>query len=948
MGSHLEKYLSRYIIDLAREKGFKKFTEPQRRAIPHILSGKDTLIIAPTGSGKTEAAFLPILQMMVERPGKPIRTVYITPLRALNRDLIERLMWWANKLDFKISVRHGDTPKKERRIQSEAPPDILITTPETFSFLLNTRIMGKHLRNAEWIIVDEVHELVGSKRGVQLSIALERLRYENRGIQVIGLSATVGEPEKILDFISSEERGVIIKSDITKKISISIEYPLPTEGDYDIAEKLLTYPEVIARLRIINEYIDKFRSTLVFTNTRPMAEILGNRLLLYNNKSSVMVHHGSLGSSVRRRIERMLKDGVLKGIICTSSLELGIDIGDIDLVIQYGSPRQASKLLQRVGRSGHWIERMSRGIIISLDPDDMIESLVIRWRALRNKLEEIKIPEKPLDVLTHEVVGLLLGSWKISINELTNIIRRSIYYRNITYDELIRLLKYQSENVKPLIYIRSNEWIVKSRFRDRMYKYYFDNLSMIPETIQYYVVDDETNTVIGLLDEKFISLYGDIGIKFIMGGRVWRIIQIFKDKVFVKRESDPFGAVPDWVGEEIPVPYEVAIEVGRLKRRVKEALKKGEYNNLIERLAGEYDVKADYLDNAMKIYHDTYIENKVLPTDKEVVVEKDGEKIVIDLHGGTLVNRTIGSYIAYLLHNEYGEKVRYSSDQYRIFIDRYTLPVEIILNLLKTPKKLEENFKDIVRNSNVFKWRFVHVARRMGAIARERRITSKEVNELVRILMDTPIYEETIKECMVKDFDLENSFSILDKIKKGDIKLILYNGLLKATRQYLNRYKPKYEVMDKGKIEALNIASHKARILNKYVVLTCLDCLNYIEEVKIRDLNDVIKCPICGSNKIGFSEDSIEEVARIIDSYKRSRENMRKAGIKRLLKSSEIIAKFGKTGLFVLASEGITFKDAVEILSVEGKLNDRLVKLVIERSQRNLLRRILQKRRGGE
>jgi ATP-dependent Lhr-like helicase len=235
----------------------------------------------------------------------------------------------------------------------------------------------------------------------------------------------------------------------------------------------------------------------------------------------------------------------------------------------------------------------------------------------------------------------------------------------------------------------------------------------------------------------------------------------------------------------------------------------------------------------------------------------------------------------------------------------------------------------------------------MGVISREKRITSKEVNELVRLLMDTPIYEETIKECIVKDFDIKNSVSLLDKIRRGDIKLIVYKGLLKVTRHYLEKYKPKYEVIDRGRMEALSIASHKARILNKYVVLACLDCLNYIDEVRIRDLNDEIRCPLCGSNKIGFSEDSIEDVARVIDLYRQGRENMRRIKIRRLLRSSKIISKFGKVGIFVLASEGISFKDAEEILSREDKLNDKLVKLVIEKSQKNLLQKILRERRGG-
>lgn len=937
----MELGLSKYILDLARERGFKKFTEPQLKAFTPILEGENTLIIAPTGSGKTEAAFLPILQLMIANPGEPIRTVYITPLRALNRDLIDRLMWWANKLDLKISVRHGDTPQRERRIQSEAPPDILITTPETFSFLLNTRIMGKHLRNVQWLIIDEIHELVSSKRGVQLSIALERLRSLNKKLQVIGLSATVGEPEKILEFIAGGRKGVIVHSELAKKIEIEVDYPKPTQDDIVKSEELLTYPDVVARLRIIDKYVQKHKSTLIFTNTRPMAEILGNRLLLYNDKLSIMVHHGSLSSVIRTRIERMLKEGLLKGIVCTSSLELGIDVGDIDFVIQYGSPRQASKLLQRVGRSGHWIERTSKGLIIAIDPDDAIELLVIKERALRGKLERVLILKKPLDVLIHEIIGMLISLRRIDIEELLNILRRSIYYKDITRNEILDLLTFQQDIMRNLLILGEKEIIKKRRYKDRIYKYYFSNLSMIPETIQYYVVNDEDNTLVGVLDEKFISLYGEIGTKFIMAGRVWRIIQIYEDKIFVKPERDPFGAVPDWVGEEIPVPYEVAMEVGRLKRIFIEKMGKEGYQYAIEELSREYKVDRDYLEEALKHYYETYKSVNIIPFDKLVVIEREGDKIVIDIHGGTLVNRTLASFIAYEIYDRYGERVRFSSNQYRIFIDNYNLESEKIINILKSPESLTNVFREIVTSSNIFKWRFIHVARRMGIIEKEKKITQREASELINLLRDTPVYEETFRETISRDFDIERTLELLKMIRDGEIEIKLVDGFLKITNEYMRRHEPKYEVRDRRRIEALEILSYKTKILNKYVVLVCMDCLSYIDEVKIAEVDDIMKCPNCGSTRLGFSEESFEKVIEAVDIYKRRKKKYRNKILRQLLNSSKIIEKYGKVGLFVLASDNITYKDANEILKIEDKLSDKLIKLIIERGRINLLRKTL-------
>ena len=939
--------LNEYILSLAKEKGFKKFTEPQKKAIPYILKGYNVLIVAPTGSGKTEAAFLPILQMMMSYDGKPIKLIYITPLRALNRDLIERLIWWAGKLDLKISVRHGDTPKRERRIQAESPPDILITTPETFSFLLNTKIMGKHIRNVRWIIIDEVHELISSKRGVQLSINLERLREYNGNIQVIGLSATVGEPKKILEYITGGKEGVIITTDISKKIKIELDYPESVDKDYKDINKLYTYPEVIARVRRINDLIKNYRATLIFTNTRPMAEILGNRILLYDD-TPIMVHHGSLGSDMRIRVERMFKEGMLKGIICTSSLELGIDIGDIDLVIQYGSPRQAGKLLQRIGRSGHWIERVSHGVVIVQDPDDALEALIIRNRALNNKLEKIKIFDKPLDVLTHEIVGMTIGKRKIHINNLMRILSRSIFYRDINREDLEKLLKFHSETQKKILYFSYDGWIRKSIYRDRIYKYYFDNLSMIPETKQYIVVNDVDNSIVGVLDEDFISIYGEPGTKIIMGGRVWKIIQIFKERVYVKPDEDPFGAIPDWVGEEIPVPYDIAQEVGELKRVFKEAYKEfRDFNRAIERLSSKYNIDGKYLSRALYPYYLDLKDGREIPTDRDILIEKIDNKIIIHIHGGTLVNRTITGYIANVLLNEYGETIKYSSDQYKIFIQGFDLDINIILDLLRSIDKFKRYIKTIVVNSNVFKWRFTHVAKRMGIISKDVYLKRSEVDELIKMFRGTPVYEETYKETMLKDFDMDNTLDIISKITQGYIEFhISRDGYSNIMREYLKYHEPKYEYLDAERKEILEVLSLKIKTLNKVVTLICLECMNYIKEMRIRELDDYIKCPICGSSNIGMSERLYEDVYRLVDMAKTSPGYIRRhPEWRRILKSSEIISKYGKVGVYALAIEGLKIRDINELLKVENRISDRLTKLILDRVRRNLLERVLRGRR---
>ncbi|MCK4434512.1 DEAD/DEAH box helicase, partial [Candidatus Bathyarchaeota archaeon] len=271
---------------LIEQRGFSKPTEPQQKTIPKILEGKNILLISPTASGKTEAAFLPVLSMLLQQPQRipGIQALYITPLRALNRDMLERLEWWCNNLDVKLAVRHGDTETRERTRQSRSPPTILITTPETLQAILPGWILRQHLRHVRWVIIDEVHEMADSKRGSQLSLALERLRLiVGKDFQMIGLSATIGTPEKVGQFLVGSSRSVeIVRVPVARIMRLKIVFPKPENEDYRLATKLYTHPEVAARLRIIRDYISKRKSVLLFTNTRSISEVLASRFKVWD------------------------------------------------------------------------------------------------------------------------------------------------------------------------------------------------------------------------------------------------------------------------------------------------------------------------------------------------------------------------------------------------------------------------------------------------------------------------------------------------------------------------------------------------------------------------------------------------------------------------------------------------------------------------------------------
>jgi ATP-dependent Lhr-like helicase len=547
-------------------------TAPQEAAIPAILSGSNVLLIAPTGSGKTEAALLPILNELYrleDRQG--ISVLYITPLRALNRDLLIRLNYWSNKLRFKVEVRHGDTPQKERRKQSIAPPDFLVTTPETLQAILPGKLMRNHLRHVRWVVIDEVHQLAGERRGAQLTVGLERLREcVNREFQTIGLSATVGNPEEIAAFITGSRKIEVIQTSPLKMTKYLVEYPHPTDEDVMIAPTLSTTPEVAARLNRIWELVEDHNSTLIFVNSRTTAETLGSKYHLL--RRNVGVHHGSLPKGERVRVENDFKNGRIKALVCTSTLELGIDVGSVDLTVQYMSPRRVSNLIQRVGRSGHSMDRTSEGNIMAVSADDIIESEAAVRMAEQKKIEPLKIHEKALDVLAHQIAGIILESEReVTVPDLLRLIRRAYPYHHLTRTELEKVLIFQEK----MRYVKLDGELVRRGSRTRLY--YFQNLSMIPDERRYIVVDVSTHQSIGILGEEFMATKAELGLHFVIKGKIWQIEQISDDaRVYVTPVEDPTAAIPGWDGQMIPLPFELAQTVGAIRGQVDRHIQSGQ------------------------------------------------------------------------------------------------------------------------------------------------------------------------------------------------------------------------------------------------------------------------------------------------------------------------------------------------------------------------------------
>ncbi len=946
--------LVRPIRKLIVEKGFKSPTEPQAKVIPKILEGKNVLLISPTASGKTEAAVLPILNILIQTPRREpgIKVLYITPLRALNRDMLERLEWWCNNLDIKLAVRHGDTDTRERSRQARSPPDMLITTPETLQSILSGWIMRRHLQSIRWVVVDEVHELADSKRGSQLALALERLRdLVGRDFQVIGLSATIGTPKKVAQFLVGNERSVeIVRVPVARSMRLQILYPKPEPQDYELASILFTHPEVAARLRIMRQLIEKHNSVLLFTNTRTISEVLASRFKIWDVNFPVSIHHGSLAKPSRIAAERGLKRGELRGLVCTSSLELGIDVGRIDLVIQYMSPRQVTRLIQRVGRSGHRIGRMAKGVIITMDSDDTLEAMVIGRRAYNEELEPVDIPDKPLDVLAHQIAALLMKKKRLYFDEIYEVFRKAYPYRNLTMEDIEGVLEYMHNRFPRLAWVSFDDKVVlKPRRSKALFEYFFENLSMIPDEKHYLVVDRDADTAVGLLDEAFVAEYGKPGIKFIIRGSPWKIVHMDADRIYVKSVDDPTGSIPSWVGEEIPVPFEVAQEVGAIRGFVEERMKMGlTAENIAKELSEKYPADEKTILDAIAETVEHIKRGYPPPTDKRITIEEWEDFIILQCNFGSLTNRALAQILGHILSELTGYSIVVQHDPYRIFIQTMgEVNAETIIKVFSDLKNATEDFikEELTRaviKTGIFKRRMIHVARRFGAIQKWVDFGSVSLRNLIKSFEGTVIYEEALKEVFTKDLDLKNLLNVFRMIRHGEIEIVRVETDGEATpiaRVGIERVSMKTDLIPPEKMRRILIESAKVRLLNETRTFVCTECWRYIEMIAMKDLPDRPTCPRCGSLNLGLLRIEEDKAYSLIEKrgekLTRSEEQLKREAVE----TAKLISKYGKVAAIALSGKKLKLSDVKKILSKENRLNDRFFELIIEAEREALKRR---------
>jgi ATP-dependent Lhr-like helicase len=918
--------LAKPVREALLELAFVEPTAPQVKAIPTILNASNALLIAPTGSGKTEAVLLPIFSNFLQQEDKHgISIVYVTPLRALNRDMVKRLSFWATKLGIAIEVRHGDTEMKIRRRQALRPPNMLVTTPETLQAILPGTRMQQHLSHVRYVIIDEVHELAEDKRGVQLTVALERLfELTKREFQRIGLSATVGNPEKVAQFVAGTNRRVkVIEVPLPKGYKYSVEHPLPTDADYDLAQKLHTAPEAAARIRRILDLVEQHNSTLIFVNSRANAEVLGHKFTQLGRKD-IAVHHGSLSKEIRASIEDEFKSKALKAIVCTSTLELGIDIGHVDLVIQYLSPRQVSSLIQRVGRSGHKLDLVSEGVIITAFPDDTLEAVTAVKRAYKGQLEPLLIHEDALDVLAHQIVGMVMDRKQVTVDEALDIVKRAYPYRNLTREKFLEVAQY--------LHRLREVWLEGNMLRRsrRTREYYHQNLSMIPDERRYPVVDVLSDRTIGTVGDEFMALRARIGLNIIIRGKVWRIVQIEDETgaVYVVPAEDPFAALPGWDGEILPVPFTLAQETGQLRDTIAQKLKKGNTpeetaESLAQKLATN---KSTLLQPAQEI-QDQMKEGAPVPTHDHILIEAFDKWIIVHACYGEVVNRTLGAIFDAVLSDQ--ELITgWWNDGYRILIEASRKIEQKELERLPallfglTSEDVEKAFNDYLKARFPFSYKMKFIAERFGALPRGKTMGPERLAELPSRFAKTPIYEETIRETMLEKVDIRTVKEIMQSIKERKTQVSTLLRLQKPTPlgyRILAKYVEVPELMAPERVLLSNVERMKQSIQARRPSLLCLNCGYHSEEKRLRELEDKPLCRKCGSGLLADLH-PIQDPKALIDIFGRRLKGKELSfeeldQLTHARRTADMVLSHGKKALVAFQVRGVGPETAFRILS---------------------------------
>jgi ATP-dependent Lhr-like helicase len=861
------------VQECIRKRGFTVLSAAQKEAIPHILSGDHTLLIAPTGTGKTESAMFPVFNALLSLPpGGGFKALYITPLRSLNRDILARMQWWCSELGLSVGVRHGDTPASERRKQALSPPDLLITTPETVQALFMGKRLKKHLASVRFVIIDEIHELAGSKRGAQLTIALERLHVYAGEFQRIGLSATVGNPGDIACFMCGRRPFSLVQVPVATNLQIAVKY---------VGDDFRHQTAVLSRM------LKKEGSTLVFVNTRVTAEALGHALF---DEGDVEVHHGSLSKEVRIDAEERFRRGEIRALICTSSMELGIDIGRVDHVIQFGSPREVARLVQRVGRAGHQLNTVSRGTILATGFDDLLESLVIARRAQANELEPVVFERDAADVLANQIAAMAVEYGEIDFKEIVKILDRTVLFTKPAV--LIDTVCRQMEEHR-LVRLDGTRVITTARAR----RYLAGNLSMIHDERKVPVFDMVSRRTVGTLDESFVVGWVHTGAVFITKGQLWRVLEIADGKLTVEPARKTTGELPSWEGEQIPVPFAVAREAGGVRRTRKIAAYTQDPENL--RFADTFLAEMD--------------KNRTLvPTDRLITLENTEDGVVCNVCAGHKANEALGRVLAVLISARYGTTVGLELDAYRMLL---RLPFSVraadVRDLLLSldPAHMPGVIRLALKRTALFKWKLVQIAKKFGAIDPDADYEKISMQRLLEYFDGTVVQQEAYRELLTDYMDIGTAAAIVGLIREGETGVILGpHSLIGAGGLLSSRDQIPPPTADHAVLSTL-----RRRLDQDDVTLCCMHCRNWKSRTVVSRIPDHPQCPKCGARLIAALKPYEEESYDVVKKARKS--DGERATEQRLLKNANIVLSSGKKAVIALSARGVGPEIASRILA---------------------------------
>ena len=793
-------------------KKFKDFSLPQLYGVMEIHKRNNVLISAPTGATKTLTGFLAILNELIDSAKKQILEdkvycVYVSPLKALNNDIAKNLIepleeiekLNKDKLGIRIGVRTGDTTAYQKQKMLKNAPHILITTPESLAIMINSPKFKEKLTDVQWLIADEIHAIADNKRGVHFNLTMERLQRISPAMSRIGLSATIAPLEEIAKYLvgykGDDLRDCgIIDVQFIKEMDLQVLSPVKSLVDTDYTS---THNKMY---ELMNKLVQEHRTTVIFTNTRSATERVVHNLKerfpkLYND-NNIAAHHGSLGKEARFKTEQDLRDGTLKVVVSSTSLELGIDIGYVDLVLCLGSPKSVARFLQRAGRAGHQLHSTVKARIIVTDRDDLVECSLILKAAIERKIDRIHIPQNALDVLSQHIYGIAING-VINIYEMFHLIKNCYCYHNLEWDDFFEVIKYLSGE-----YVALEERYVFARIwydaetgnigkRGKMARViYMTNIGTIPE--QTFIRVKVGERIVGTIDEGFLERLrpGDV---FVLGGSVYMFKFSRGMTVQVSTSVSRPPTVPSWFSEMLPLSFDLAMEINKFRHLMDDKFIHKVSMKDILKFINEYLYVDGKAANAIyQFFYEQYHFSEI-PSHKKIVIEKYSDRGMNYVIFNTLFGRRVNDCLSRALGFAIGRS-QHRDVEIGITDNGFYMASEKIFNALRAFELLKsEDFRATLENaierSEVLSRRFRHCAARSlmmlrSYMGRKKSAGRMQVNSRIlfnavkRIGNDFPILKEARREVLEDLMDYKNAQLIIDGIVDGKISLVETNNLM--------------------------------------------------------------------------------------------------------------------------------------------------------------------------